>query len=57
MSERIRKTREELYQRLKANGVHWNHLLKQRGMFSYTGLTGMYVEGGREGGREKWVGE
>ena len=40
MSERIRQMRDELYQRLKANGIQWNHILKQKGMFSYTGLTG-----------------
>ena len=43
MAERIRQTREDLYQRLKAEGIHWNHILKQRGMFSYTGLTGRYI--------------
>ena len=41
MSERILRMRQELYLALKASGVHWDHMLKQRGMFSYTGLTGL----------------
>ena len=34
--------RDELFQRLKANGTpgDWSHVIKQIGMFSYTGLTG-----------------
>lgn len=44
MSDRIRRIREELYERLKANGIHWDHILKQRGMFSFTGLTVPQVE-------------
>lgn len=45
MSERIRQMRSELYQHLKANGTpgEWEHILKQRGMFSFTGLTGIVV--------------
>ena len=43
MSGRITQMRNELYQRLRANGVKWDHMLKQRGMFSYTGLTGIHV--------------
>ena len=40
MSDRILGMRQELYQALKAVGVHWDHMLRQKGMFSYTGLTG-----------------
>ena len=49
MSDRIRRIREELYERLKANGIHWDHILKQRGMFSFTGLTGEWGNERRRG--------
>eukprot|EP00906_Rhabdomonas_costata_P015817 RCo022693 len=41
MSNRIKKMREELFAELKRLGTpgDWSHIVKQIGMFSYTGLT------------------
>lgn len=41
MANRIRSMREALYEALKAQNVpgDWSHIIKQIGMFSYTGLT------------------
>lgn len=38
---RITRTRQQLYDALKARDPHrdWSHIVKQQGMFSYTGLT------------------
>ena len=42
MTDRIKDTREGLFQRLKAKGTpgNWDHIVNQIGMFSYTGLNG-----------------
>ena len=42
MSSRMRSSRQLLYDRLRQVGCpgNWSHVLKQVGMFSYTGLTG-----------------
>lgn len=44
MADRIRQMRELLYQKLKLQGTPgtWNHIVDQIGMFSYTGLSGMF---------------
>ena len=44
MAERILLMRKMLYDKLKALGTPgtWNHIVEQTGMFSYTGLNGMY---------------
>lgn len=44
MSGRIKQMREGLYQRLLKLGTPgtWEHITTQIGMFSYTGLSGMY---------------
>ena len=41
MTDRIKAMREALFQLLKTQGTpgDWTHVLKQTGMFSYTGLT------------------
>ena len=46
MRERIRAMRVALVEKLKAKGVaqDFSFIIKQRGMFSYTGLTGEQVE-------------
>eukprot|EP01025_Chloroclados_australasicus_P012952 TRINITY_DN16198_c1_g1_i1.p1 TRINITY_DN16198_c1_g1~~TRINITY_DN16198_c1_g1_i1.p1 ORF type:complete len:461 (+),score=65.19 TRINITY_DN16198_c1_g1_i1:153-1535(+) len=46
MADRINDMRVELYNSLQAKGVpgDWNHILKQIGMFSYTGLNKQQVE-------------
>jgi len=46
MRERIRTMRVSLVEKLKANGVaqDFSFIVKQRGMFSYTGLTAEQVE-------------
>jgi hypothetical protein len=43
MSGRLRDMREQLHAALVANGTpgDWSHILKQIGMFTYTGLTRM----------------
>ena len=40
MAERILLMRQMLYERLRSNGTpgNWDHVIKQTGMFSYTGL-------------------
>lgn len=40
MANRIKLMRKELYDRLRALGTpgNWNHIISQKGMFSYTGL-------------------
>ena len=45
MTDRIHQMRDGLYQALKANGTpgNWEHILKQIGMFSFTGLTRMEI--------------
>ena len=42
MSERVKLMRTDLYKRLKSLGVpgSWDHIVSQKGMFSYTGLNG-----------------
>jgi len=42
MSNRILFMREQLHQKLKAIGCpgNWDHIVLQKGMFSYTGLNG-----------------
>lgn len=44
MSSRIRKMRLALFDELKKLGTPgtWNHIVDQIGMFSYTGLTGLF---------------
>ena len=46
MRDRIRTMRIALVEKLKANGVaqDFSFVIKQRGMFSYTGLTAQHVE-------------
>ncbi|XP_019860150.1 PREDICTED: aspartate aminotransferase, cytoplasmic-like [Amphimedon queenslandica] len=46
MTGRIKKMREELYQRLVVLGTpgDWTHILKQIGMFTYTGLNTSQVD-------------
>ena len=41
MAERILLMRQQLYDKLKALGTPgtWDHIIRQKGMFSYTGLT------------------
>ena len=41
MSSRLRAARQMLYDKLKQHGCpgNWSHILKQIGMFSFTGLT------------------
>ena len=50
MRDRIKRMREELAQRLKAAGVNqdFSFITRQRGMFSYTGLTTEQVNRLRE---------
>ena len=42
MATRVKLMRQELNRRLKALGCpgNWDHIISQRGMFSYTGLNG-----------------
>lgn len=44
MSNRIKEMRTSLYERLVQKGTpgSWEHITNQIGMFSYTGLTGLY---------------
>jgi len=44
MSGRIHNMRQQLYETLKADDINWPHVMKQIGMFSYTGLTAKQVE-------------
>ncbi|KAI8735913.1 aspartate aminotransferase, cytoplasmic, partial [Biomphalaria glabrata] len=46
MANRIKKMRQELLDNLKKLGTpgNWDHIAKQIGMFSYTGLTEKQVE-------------
>jgi len=44
MADRIQSMRQLLYDALKAKNIDWPHMLKQIGMFSYTGLTAKQVE-------------
>ena len=46
MRDRIRLMRQQFVQKLKAHGVKqdFDFVLKQRGMFSYSGLTAAQVE-------------
>ncbi len=48
MADRIDAMRVELHRRLEAKGApgDWSFILKQIGMFSYTGLTPEQVDGG-----------
>lgn len=39
MSNRIKNMRLNLYQELLKKGINWEHLIRQNGMFCYTGLT------------------
>ena len=41
MSNRLRSVRQMLHDKLKQHGCpgDWSHILKQIGMFSYTGIT------------------
>jgi len=43
MAGRIQDMRQKLYEGLAARGIHWPHLIKQIGMFGYTGLTAAQV--------------
>lgn len=40
---RLNVIRDKLYQKLDKSNYNWDHLLKQRGMFIYTGLTAEQV--------------
>lgn len=40
---RLNEVRDKLYQKLDKTNYNWDHLLKQRGMFIYTGLTAEQV--------------
>lgn len=42
MTDRVKKMRKELFEKLEKLETpgRWDHIVKQRGMFSYTGLTG-----------------
>jgi len=42
MSSRIKRARQELYQRLRTKGTPgtWEHIVTQIGMFSFSGLSG-----------------
>ena len=42
MSKRIRSVRELLLQKMRENGTpgNWEHMVKQCGMFTFTGMTG-----------------
>jgi len=44
MADRINQMRQLLYDQLKSKGVDWPHVMRQIGMFSYTGLTAQQVE-------------
>ncbi|XP_052772467.1 aspartate aminotransferase, cytoplasmic-like [Mya arenaria] len=46
MADRILLMRDQLHQKLKAIGCpgNWDHIVQQRGMFSYTGLNGQQCE-------------
>jgi len=44
MAGRIQDMRQKLYDALKAKGIVWDHLIKQIGMFGFTGLTAEQVE-------------
>jgi len=44
MAGRIQDMRQRLYDALAARGIIWKHLIKQIGMFGYTGLTSAQVE-------------
>ena len=41
MSSRVKRMRQELYQRLRAKGTpgSWEHIVTQIGMFCFTGLS------------------
>lgn len=45
MSGRIVTMRQQLFQKLKAVGCpgSWDHIVSQKGMFSYTGLNGIQI--------------
>lgn len=45
MSTRIREMRQSLQTNLEALGTPgtWNHITEQIGMFSYTGLSGLWI--------------
>lgn len=45
MADRILAMRELLFQKLRALGTPgtWTHIINQRGMFSFTGLTGNHI--------------
>lgn len=44
MADRIKLMRQKLYEKLKSLGTPgtWEHVVKQTGMFSFTGLNRMY---------------
>eukprot|EP01118_Nematostelium_gracile_P015864 TRINITY_DN643_c0_g1_i1.p1 TRINITY_DN643_c0_g1~~TRINITY_DN643_c0_g1_i1.p1 ORF type:complete len:406 (-),score=118.73 TRINITY_DN643_c0_g1_i1:44-1261(-) len=44
MAGRIQAVRQKLFDALKEKGIVWEHLIKQIGMFGYTGLTASQVE-------------
>ncbi|PRP81247.1 hypothetical protein PROFUN_02081 [Planoprotostelium fungivorum] len=44
MAGRILDMRVKLYEALKQRGIHWEHVMKQIGMFSYTGLNPEQVQ-------------
>jgi len=44
MAGRIYDMRVKLYEALKQRGIHWEHVMKQIGMFSYTGLSPEQVQ-------------
>jgi len=44
MAGRIQDMRQKLYDALKVKGIVWDHLIKQIGMFGFTGLTSEQVE-------------
>jgi len=44
MANRIYDMRQSLFNALQQRGVHWPHVMKQIGMFSYTGLTPEQVQ-------------
>lgn len=46
MSDRIKNMRKDLYEGMKRKGstLNWEHIMKQIGMFAYTGLTSKQVD-------------
>jgi len=44
MAKRIQDMRQKLFDALTLRKIHWNHLIRQIGMFGYTGLTVSQVE-------------